>query len=442
MVKEIKEIKEKIIKARIQLLREKPFFGYALMHVSIVSKEEQKPPGPKIVYNPNFVEKLSDEELAGVLCHELLHYLLGHTRRAKEARKMLGGEKDRQYYSRMNIAEDIVVNAILVSNGFRLPVWKHKIKLPDGKVIEVKQGAIVPERDYKTNRMYVEITDAKGKKYVVLDPERKSAEEVYWEIRDFAVDENESDENEDTMYFSDDTTDESEQDGNSRDSEGGNNQNMQPQTTQGFPSQKSPKELLSEAYMFAKMHGKTPAGLERLVDAALKPRVNWKALLRRYVTQAIPHDYSFRKPSKKSPENVFLPGIAKGEHLEALVAIDTSLSIDNRLLSEFLGEVEWLMRNYQSLKLTLVSSDAQIQTVEEIRSRFQLSKFTPKGGGGTDFRPVFALAEKKKAKLVVYFTDGYGDFPEIPPKIATIWLVCRDGAPESAFPFGKVIRME
>ncbi len=444
-----KEIKEKIIKARIQLLREKPFFGYALMHVQIASKNESKPPGPKIVYNPEFVKKLNDEELMAVLCHELLHYLLGHTKRSKEARKALGGEKDKQYYSRMNIAEDIVVNAILTINGFKLPAWKDKIRLPDGRVIEVKQGAIVPKQDPGTKELYVKLTDAKGRNYAVWNPERKSAEEVYWEIRDFAIDENDYNENEDTMYFSDDTKDECEQDESSCGSKDRDDQKKESEgaskggiASEGLQPQKSPQELLSEAYMFAKMHGKTPAGFDRLVDAALKPKVNWKALLRRYLTQMIPHDYSFQKPSKKSPENVFLPGIAKSEHLEALVAIDTSLSISDRLLSEFLGEVEWLVKNYRSIKLTLVSSDAQIQTVEEIRNKYQLRNFTPKGGGGTDFRPVFELAAKKRAKLVIYLTDGHGDFPETPPKITTIWVVCKGGAPESCFPFGKVIRAE
>jgi predicted metal-dependent peptidase len=435
--------KERITKARISLLRERPFFGYALMHVQIVSKDEQKPPGPKIVYDPGFVEKLNNEELTGVLCHELLHYLLGHTKRAKEARKMLGGEKDRQYYSRMNIAEDIVVNSILTINGFRLPAWRNTIRLPDGRVLEIRQGAIVPKQDSRTKELYVELTDAKGRDYLVRDPEKKSAEEVYWEIRDFDVGENGCNENEDTMYFSDDTSDECEQDGSSSDGKEGNSQNKESgMASKGSQPQKSPQELLSEAYMFAKMYGKTLAGLDRLVNAALKPKVNWKALLKRYLTQMIPYDYTFQKPSKKSPENVFLPGIAKSEHLEALVAIDTSLSIDDRLLSEFLGEVEWLINNYRSIKLTLVSSDAQIQTVKEIRNKYQLRAFTPKGGGGTDFRPVFELAAKKRAKLVVYLTDGYGDFPETPPKIATIWVVCKGGAPESCFPFGKVIRAD
>lgn len=451
--------KERVKRARTRLLREKPFFGYALMYVKIVSKDEPKPPGPKIVYSEKFVENLKDDELMGVLCHELLHYLLGHIKRAKEARKRFGAEKDKQYYTRMNIAEDIVVNALLVKNGFTLPRTEIVIKKDeeaqnenkgsenkDNKTEdekrEVRQGAIVPEYDYQTDKMYVSIRDAKGKVYTVWEPEKKSTEEVYWEIKDFEVgDEEECDDDNDTMYFSDDTTDDCEN-GSGKDSDGNGSGEESDNGENGRSniSSRSPQELMSEAYIYAKMHGKEPAGIERFVKIGLKPKVNWK-VLRRYVIQMIPYDYTFFKPSKKSPPNIILPGIAKSEHLEGIVAVDTSGSIDEDELSEFFAEINWIVRNFRSIKITLVSCDAEIHTIEEIRSKFELGKFTPKGGGGTDFRPVFDLAVKRKAKLIIYFTDGYGTFPEKPPNIPTIWIVSRRGAPESHFPFGKVIKM-
>lgn len=428
--------RDRIKKARVRLLRNHPFFGYALMHVSIVSNDEPKPPGPKIVYNEKFVESLDDRELEGVLCHELLHYLLGHIQRAKMMKKKLSSEADKQYYARRNIAEDIVVNAILIKNGFVLP--KPKIKVENGN-IEVKQGAIVPQLDYATNKTYVILRDAKGRKYEIWEPENKSAEEVYWEIRDFAVPESCSGSGDnDTMYFTDDTTDESNDGGE----QSGNGQNGDKEKQGGgcFPSPKSPQELLSAAYTYAKMQGKEPAGFERQFRIALKPKVDWR-ILRRYVINMIPYDYSYFKPSKKSPDDIILPGVVKGEHLEALIAVDTSGSISEEELSDFMSEIHWLARNYRSIKFTLVSCDARIQTEEEIRSKFDLRKFKPRGGGGTDFRPVFDLAAKRRSKLIIFFTDGYGDFPTRPPKIPTIWIVSKSGAPESHFPFGKVLKM-
>ncbi len=415
--------KERVKKARTKLLREKPFFGYALMHVQIVSKDEPKRRGPKIVYSEDFVKTLDDDELMGVLCHELLHYLLGHTKRSKAMRKKVMAEKDRQYYRRMNIAEDVVVNAILVKNGFKLPDREVTVYTVNG-LITLKVGAIIPETDYRSGRMFVRLTDAEGREYVVWDPDKKSVEEVYWEIRDFAVPE--EGDGEDTMYFSDDEEDE---DGGG-DHGGG-----------GFGNRKPPEELLSEAYTYAKMYGNAPAGFERLVEGALKPKIDWRAELRQYVAQLIPYDYSFLKPSRRSPPGIILPGIVKGEHLEGLVGIDTSGSITKEELNQFLSEVKWMARNFPSLDLTLVSCDAEIQTEEQIRSRYEVDKFKPKGGGGTNFCPVFELAMRRRAKLVIYFTDGWGEFPERAPKFPVIWVVSERGAPKSAFPFGKVIKM-
>ena len=415
--------KERVKKARIRLLREKPFFGYALMHVHLVSKNDPKPKGPKIVYSEKFVEQLDDDELMGVLCHELLHYLLGHTKRARAVRKKVGAEKDRQYYRRMNIAEDIVVNAILVKNGFKLPVREAAV---GNSKIKIRTGGIVPSVDPRTDRMFLQLVDAEGKVYEVWDPDKKSAEEVYWEIRDFAVPEADGDD--DTMYFSDDEEDES---------GGGKGSAEESCRSRG----KSPEELLSETYTYAKMQGKAPAGFDRHVMGTLKPKVNWRAVLRRYVSQLIPSDYSFLKPSRKSPPNILLPGIVMAEHLEGLVGIDTSGSISDRELDQFLSEVKWMAKNFPSINLTLVSCDAEIQTEEQIRSRYEVDRFKPKGGGGTDFRPVFELAVKRRAKLVIYFTDGYGEFPEKEPPFPTIWVVTEQGAPESHFPFGKVIKI-
>jgi len=202
-----------------------------------------------------------------------------------------------------------------------------------------------------------------------------------------------------------------------------------------------PEELLSEAYTYAKMQGKEPAGFDRLVTEVLKPKVDWKAVLRRYLTQMIPCDYTFLKPSRKSPPKIILPGITKAEQVEAFVAVDTSGSISDEELAQFLSEIKWVARNYPSINLTLVSCDAEIQTEDQIKSRYELEKFKPKGGGGTDFRPVFELAMKKRVKLVIYFTDGYGTFPEKKQPFPVIWAVTEQGAPESHFPFGKVIKM-
>ena len=55
--------------------------------------------------------------------------------------------------------------------------------------------------------------------------------------------------------------------------------------------------------------------------------------------------------------------------------------------------------------------------------------FKVKGGGGTDFRPVFEYVKKLEAdhvltnlKGLIYFTDGYGIYPELPTPYKTAFV--------------------
>jgi predicted metal-dependent peptidase len=66
--------------------------------------------GRRIVYNPAFVEKLSQAELEGVLAHEVMHLALAHHCRR--------GERDAQLW---NQATDYAINPILINNGVTLP---------------------------------------------------------------------------------------------------------------------------------------------------------------------------------------------------------------------------------------------------------------------------------------------------------------------------------
>jgi predicted metal-dependent peptidase len=154
----------------------------------------------------------------------------------------------------------------------------------------------------------------------------------------------------------------------------------------------------------------------------------------------IPQDYTYLKPSRRSLSGVYLPSIAKDKYLEALVAVDTSGSISGQELNQFLSEIQWIARNFP-IRITLLSVDADIHDKIELRCFADVRKITGlRGGGGTDFRAVFDYAVKHRKRLIIFFTDGFGTFPE-KTDIKTIWVVSPNGAPSKNFPFGKVIRI-
>lgn len=437
---------EKIIKAKLKLVKSHPFFGYPLMQIPIISSDDIKkgkirPRGRWIQYNEKYVESLSIEELAGVLAHEILHFLLRHTQRTRELKKKIelyGRKEDRKFYLLMNIAQDIVVNAILVRNGLKLP-----------------KGGYLP-MEGSNNEMYIDVEDMNGKVVRVQDPDKKSAEDVYFEIKDLEFDDSDSDgtrDDDETLSFHEEFPEEGSEEGG-----GGRSSGRHSKDTGGSESysdgeegasngkrnvndfMKSPEELLNEAYTYAKLQGKAPLGIERYVDEALKPKVNWKAVLRRFVTKAIPSNYTYLKPNKNSPENIFLPGVEKSQRVMGLIAIDTSGSISREELTQFISEIKWIARNYQ-IDIETIVCDAEVHSILRLRSQKDLEKLELKGGGGTDFTPVFDEANKRNPKFLIFFTDGYGTFPEKRPNYPVIWVVTERGAPERYFPFGRVIRM-
>jgi predicted metal-dependent peptidase len=109
------------------------------------------------------------------------------------------------------------------------------------------------------------------------------------------------------------------------------------------------------------------------------------------------------------------------------VAIDTSGSIGEAELSEFLSEIN-AIKGALTVRITLLACDADLAEdcpwVYEPWEEVCLPRAIA-GGGGTDFAPVFAWVERENLRpdALIYFTDADATFPEIPPPYPAIWLV-------------------
>ena len=134
------------------------------------------------------------------------------------------------------------------------------------------------------------------------------------------------------------------------------------------------------------------------------------------------------------------------------MAVDTSGSVDAKVASRLLAEVDGL-RAATECRLTLLQCDAVVQSVSEFdpwdAAIFEGADRTFKflGRGGTDFRPVFdwLVEDAETAELapdaVIYLTDGYGAFPEKEPPWPVVWVLTADGSRDAEVPFGSVIRL-
>ncbi len=182
---------------------------------------------------------------------------------------------------------------------------------------------------------------------------------------------------------------------------------------------------VSQAAQAAKTHGNTPKGLERFFGELDAPKVPWREVLQRFITQITRDDYAWNRPNKKYLSMGWLmPSLYSESMGEIAVVIDTSGSIDQPMLDAFGAEIKAIVDQTRPIKLTVIYCDAAVNHVDEFAAGEDL-KFKMRGGGGTDFRPPFNLIERRDTQpmALVYLTDGYGPFPKQAPEYPVMWCM-------------------
>lgn len=134
---------------------------------------------------------------------------------------------------------------------------------------------------------------------------------------------------------------------------------------------------------------------------------------------------------------------------EFVIAIDTSGSTSGDLVQTFLQKTYNILKSTESffskINLHVIQCDAEIQEDAKITSQEEFDKYIKSmkihGLGGTDFRPVFdyvrRLQESKEfinLKGLIYFTDGFGTFPQQKPGYETAFVFIDDDYNSPAVP--------
>jgi predicted metal-dependent peptidase len=390
------ETKDRIIRAKVHLQKENPFFAYLVMNLNI--KEDNKNTDSvgvdnkgNLRYNKKWIDSLTDNQLKGVFSHEVLHLVFEHLIR--------GRKKEHEVY---NIAGDLVINDILINNDFDLPT-----------------GLIPYNHSFKING-----------DFTIEDLDKKNADEVYNElIQQMPQDKKKEMSNEgfDEHIYQED------------DKKGNGNPKEE------IENQKKWKKIFTEASIYCKQQGTIPLGIERLIDIVLNEKISWKNLLYKYITRELPYDYTYNYPSKKSrTTGIYMPSVLR-ENINIAVAIDTSGSIGQEELSEFLAEIVNIAKSFNNINMKVIVCDSEIKDVYEVRngSIETILNLRIRGGGGTDHRPVYdyILENLPNTKFVINFTDGYTSFPEH-ESVRTIWVLNKNSIEEERIPFGEVIKIE
>lgn len=195
-----------------------------------------------------------------------------------------------------------------------------------------------------------------------------------------------------------------------------------------------------QAATAAEAQGKLPGSLKRFVNEITQGKVDWRAVLRRFMTDSARDDYSYARLNRRFASlGIYLPGLYSEAMGEICAVIDTSGSISDEILSEFGAEIADIRSATRPTMTRLIYCDADVNHVDEFDQSDDF-KVTPHGGGGTDFRPPFRWLQERdfEPRVLVYLTDGYGPFPAEPPNYPVLWLMTTDVIP----PWGEVVRIE
>ncbi len=334
--------------------------------------------GERLLANPDFFAGLTDQEVVGVIAHEVSHVAMAHHARLG-AREM----------SKANVAMDLAVNPLLVDGGFVLP----KCRLMPGEAPFQK----IP-RDDSFESIYAKLPDQKQG-----DGEGEG-------------------EGDDPGRC-----------GGVRPAGDGSEAAQQ-------ESKAKWEVAVAQARQVAKQRGQMSAGLDRMIDSILQPTVDWKEALRNFITEKAKTDYKWTPPNRRfASQGLYLPARSGETVGEIVIAIDESGSMSDEDLAQVAGELNGMLAAYGGVKLHIAHHDTDVKYVETWTNEQGPLVLTRKAGGGTDHNCIPAWIEENDIEptCVVALTDLDTRFPK-EPDYPWIWASTVKGA---TAPWGQVLQI-
>jgi len=364
-----REIREKLITARVGLLLRASFFGNLATRLKLVNADEWCPTaatdGRNFYYNSRFVEMLKPKEIEFLFGHEVLHCVYDHFGRR--------GDRDPQLF---NIANDYCVNGDLK---------KHRV----GEFITTVPCLY----DHKYEGMSSE---------EIYDILYENAEKIdIGSLIDKMLDEHLDGEGNDAS---------GEGEGDEKSGKGGGRPKLSAEEKQKIRDEI--KEAVLAAAAASDGAGNLPAGVKRIIEDMTAPKMNWRELLRMQLESTIKSDYTWMRNSRRGWHmDAVMPGMKLDPMIDIAISIDASGSMLDKMLKDFLAEVAGIMEQFPNYRIHVVSFDTQVYNPQQFDSENldDITGYEIMGGGGTDFDCVFQYfkANEIEPKRHIMFTDGY-----------------------------------
>jgi len=359
-----KKAVDKLITARIGLLLKAPFFGNLATRLILTNADEwlttAATDGRKFYYNSEFVNKLSVKETEFLFGHETLHNVYDHMGRR--------GERDPKLF---NIAADYCVNADLIDQHIGDKITTVPI------LFDAKYKGMAAEEVYEDlfkNAKKINLQDLLDK---LLDDHMDGDEDG---------------------------------DGNSDDAEGtGRPRKLTDE------EKKQIKDEITEAVISAAQtvsEKNLPGNVRRMIKDITEPKMNWREILQQKFKSNIKADYTWMRQSRKSWHlDAILPGQNNANRIEVAISIDSSGSMQPKMLQDFLAEVRGITEEFEDFKIYLWCIDTEVYNYQVFTpdNVHELETYEIMGNGGNAFEENwnFMREQDLNPELFIMFTDGY-----------------------------------
>ena len=403
----VKNTVRRMTEERALLIKNNPFFGHLSMGLQLACApcKTACTDGSRLIFDPAFAEKLSDQELQFVILHEVLHCVFRHCIRGKGLHSVL-----------YNIACDIVVNSTI------LAMWGQESMMIAGE----KAMHLAP--DGKEGREY-------------------NAEQIYQML----IHQNHTN-GISQMQTAQNNANKSSQ--MQTDNEGFEKSSFDRHDIwQGICDKAQLQDNWNRKIQSAFRQCGDSTGMPQQVrtivqDIARRSGLNWKQLLHDFL-QSDTYDYNFLPPDRRYAfSDFYLPAYNMDEEHQTAddiwICIDTSGSVTGEELTCTMAEILDAMRQ-AGLKGRISFFDSNITEPEPFEFENDLKNLTAQGGGGTSFHIIFRYLKEKLypdlPRAILIFTDGYARFPgqKAALDVPVLWLICKGG--NADVPWGQVIQL-
>jgi predicted metal-dependent peptidase len=393
-----------LIGARVQLLFSHPFIGQMGMSLQLRDASDwcstAATDGRYFYYNRQFIASLTKKEVIFLVAHEIYHCIFTHFLRR--------GHRDPKLW---NMAADYVINKSLVDEKIG--------EMPDGGLIDDKFSA------------------------------EMASEEVYEILKKNCVKIREPLD----MHLDLGGGGDGDGDGEaSSDGSGGvditiygNGDGPPKLTKEEIEDIKNSirAQMVQAAQSLGA--GKVPAGLRRMIDDLIAPKMNWKQMLDSHVRSSVSDDFTYERFNPMNPDDCMLPSLDVDDMIEIAAFVDMSGSIGKEDATAFASEIFGITETFRDYKVHLLCFDTKVYdyvmfTPSNI-DEFANYPFT--GGGGTAFECIWDWLKENDLDInrIIVFTDGrpnatWGN----PNGPQTLFII--KGNPKVTAPFGQTVHYE